>query len=125
MQYIAHSYEAYLEQLEDDWRKTKLIEIREMILTNGSGLTEDIEYNMLCYRHDQKSLFHLNAQKNYVSLYVGNIDKIDGSQQLLKAFDTGKGCIRIKKSIELKQTKLSEFIAKTIRHGIMGGDTGC
>jgi len=75
-----------VEQLEDDLRKTKLKEIREIILLNGLGLTEDIEYKMLCYHHGQISLFHLNAQKNCVSLYVGNIDKINGSR---KRFNMG------------------------------------
>lgn len=74
---------------------------------------------------NQNSLFHLNAQKNYVSLYVGNMDKIDGSRQLLKAFDMGKGCIRVKKSVEIKETGLNVFIAKTIQYLRKGGNTGC
>ncbi|MEE4259207.1 MAG: DUF1801 domain-containing protein [Bacteroidales bacterium] len=125
MQYEAKSPKEYLEELENDWRKTKLKEIREMILSNGPELEEDIEYKMLCYRLGQESVFNLNAQKAYVSLYVGNIDKIDGSRELLHGFEMGKGCIRVKKSVDLSETKLDEFIAKTIHHWKMGGETNC
>jgi uncharacterized protein YdhG (YjbR/CyaY superfamily) len=96
-----------------------------MILSNGPELEEDIEYKMLCYRLGQESVFNLNAQKAYVSLYVGNIDKIDGSRELLHGFEMGKGCIRVKKSVDLSETKLDEFIAKTIHHWKMGGETNC
>ncbi len=50
MQYEAKSPKEYLEELENDWRKTKLKEIREMILSDGPELEEDIEYKMLSYR---------------------------------------------------------------------------
>ena len=53
-----------------------------MILANEPELIEQIEYNMLSYRYGQNSIFYLNAQKAYVSLYVGNIDKIDVLREL-------------------------------------------
>jgi len=40
----------------------------------------------------------LNAQKNYISLYVGDRHKIDPEMKLLKGLNLGKGCIRISKS---------------------------
>ena len=125
MQYDAKTPEACLENLENDWRKNRLLEIWEIILSNGPELVEDIEYKMLCYRLGRDSIFNLNAQKAYVSLYVGNISKIDNSTELLKEYNKGKGCIRVKKSVDLSKTKLDEFIAKTIHHWKMGGETNC
>ncbi len=125
MQYKAHTPQEYVESLDVDWRKEKLLTVRDMILRHGKGLKEAIAYKMLAYQQEEKSIFHLNAQKNYVSLYVGTIGKIEGSDELLKGFDTGKGCIRIKKSMDLKQSGLEKFIIKTIAIARSGGDTAC
>ncbi|MEQ9167618.1 MAG: DUF1801 domain-containing protein [Cyclobacteriaceae bacterium] len=125
MQYEAKNPNDYLESLKSDWRKDKLEEVRGMIKENGPNLKEGIEYKMLCYSNVGKSIFHLNAQKAYVSLYVGNINKVANSETLLKEFDVGKGCIRIKKDIKLSETKLEEFILKTINLWRKGGDTDC
>ena len=35
-------------------------------------------------------MFGLNAQKHFVSLYVGDIDKIEDADTLLKPFNTGR-----------------------------------
>ncbi|MFZ1806305.1 MAG: DUF1801 domain-containing protein [Cyclobacteriaceae bacterium] len=125
MQYDAKNPGEYLDALEHDWRKEKLEEIRAMIKLNGPDLKEEVEYKMLCYSKGKKSIFHLNAQKAYVSLYVGDIDKVANSKTLLREFDMGKGCIRIKKSIILSETKLAEFISKTIKLWKQGGNTDC
>ena len=96
-----------------------------MILANEPELIEQIEYNMLSYRYGQNSIFYLNAQKAYVSLYVGNIDKIDVLRELLKEFDLGKGCIRVKKNVDLSNTRLGELIEKTIQLWKSGSNTNC
>jgi uncharacterized protein YdhG (YjbR/CyaY superfamily) len=125
MQYEAKTPKEYLEKLEDDWRKVKLEKIRAMIKNQGPSLKEDIEYKMLSYRNEEKNIFHLNAQSAYVSLYVGNIDKVENAQELLKDFDKGKGCIRIKKTVDLSKTGLEAFIQKTIMLWEKGGNTDC
>jgi uncharacterized protein YdhG (YjbR/CyaY superfamily) len=125
MQYDAKTPKEYLEKLEDDWRKGKLEKIREMIKNQGPSLKEDIEYKMLSYGNEEKNIFHLNAQSAYVSLYVGNIDKVENAQELLKDFDKGKGCIRIKKTVDLSKTGLETFIQKTIKLWEKGGNTDC
>jgi uncharacterized protein YdhG (YjbR/CyaY superfamily) len=84
MQYEAKNPNEYLDKLENDWRKDKLKEIREIIKSKGRELKEGIEYKMLCYGKEEKNIFHLNAQKSYVSLYAGNIDKVANSKTLLK-----------------------------------------
>lgn len=125
MQYKADTPASYVEELEKDWRKDKLLQVRNMILQSGSTLHEGIEYKMLSYGNAKKTLFHLNAQKGYVSLYVGNISKIENAHELLQGFDRGKGCIRIKKTTKLSETRLSEFINTAIEHWRAGGDTDC
>ncbi len=125
MQYDVKNPEAYLELLEDDWRKEKVMEIRSLLHDIAPELVEGIEYKMLCYRLQEETVFCLNAQKAYVSLYIGDINKVDGAEELLKPFNLGKGCIRIKKSINLSETKLSQFIERAWGKVKIGGDIGC
>lgn len=125
MQYKAKTPTEYLVNLEPDWRKAKLNQIRDLILKYSSDLKEDIEYKMLAYSKNDKPIFHLNAQKNYVSLYVGTIKKVENGEELLKDFDLGKGCIRIKKSINISETQLEAFIKKTIQFWNQGDNTDC
>ena len=114
MQYDVKTPDEYLEIIEKDWRKDKLLEVREMIEKNGPELTEGIYYKMLSYSYNDNVIFCLNAQMAYVSLYVGDVDKVENSRQMLKEFNIGKGCIRIKKSIDLQGSNLEKFIANTI-----------
>lgn len=116
MQYDAKTPEEYLKLLEDDWRKEKLLVIRKMILEYAPELEETIRYKMLNYGSVEKDdyIFALNAQKHYVSLYVGSIEKIDPSRELLSDFNLGKGCIRVKKVNNLETSNLKEFINRTI-----------
>lgn len=125
MQYDVKTPEEYLAVLADDWRKEKLLAIREMILSFAPEMQEMIQYKMLVYNNDQGDGFGLNAQKHFVALYVGTIGKIEGSNELLQGFDCGKGCIRVKKSIQLASTGLEEFIQKTIVMWREGKDTSC
>ena len=104
MQYDAKNPSDYLDTLAADWRKDKLINIRKLIKEHGPDLTE---------------------RSAYVSLYVGSIDKVNDARQLLKEFDTGKGCIRIKKNVNIKETGLGEFIKRVIDISRKGGNTDC
>ena len=113
------------ELLENDWRKEKLMDVRRSILEYAPELEESIQYKMLCYGNEELKLFGLNAQKSYVSLYVGTIRKIENASILLAEFDYGKGCIRIKKSIDIHKTGLDTFIKQTIDMWRAGGDTSC
>lgn len=125
MQYEAKTPKEYIELLENDWRKDKLMLVREMIKKHGPDLVERIEYKMLSYAKNEKSVFNLNAQRAYASLYVGSINKVDNAQELLKGFDIGKGCIRIKKKVSIPETGLEEFIKRTIEIWEVGGNTDC
>lgn len=125
MQYNATTPKEYLAQLEPDWRNEKLNEVRDLIFKNGPELQEGIEYKMLSYGSNELTLFNLNAQKGYVSLYVGHIDKVPDARELLSKFDLGKGCIRIKKSVVLEETQLETFIERAIETWRAGNDIGC
>jgi len=116
MLYDVKTPQEYLKGLEDDWRKPKLEAIRKMILDYAPDIEEGIMYKMLSYGKGEDILFQLNAQMNYVSLYVGDIKKISQSEEMLSDFDYGKGCIRVKKSLDLEKTQLKQFIHQTIDH---------
>lgn len=125
MQYEATTPEEYLNQLENDWRKEKVEELRKLIQSAGPDIEEGINYKMLCYRGESGIVFHLNAQKNYVSLYIGDTKKVDPEGELLKGLDVGKGCIRFKKTTSLKDTNIVAFIEKTIEFWRDGKDIYC
>lgn len=124
MQYEVGSPEEYLSALTEDWRKKTLLEVRQLIQAY-EGMTEVIEYKMLNYALNGRSAFHLNAQKNYVSLYVGTIDKVPDAERLLEGLDRGKGCIRIKKSVNVANTHLGEFIANVVDLYQKGQEADC
>ena len=125
MLYDAKTPEEYLKMLEPDWRKDKVMELRTMILDMDSNMTEGISYKMLEFCYGNSPVFNLNAQSAYVSLYVGNITKVPNSKELLKPFNLGKGCIRIRKTINLSETKIKVFIKQAIDLVKAGEDIGC
>lgn len=125
MQYEATTPKEYFALLDDDWRKEKLLIVRGFIMEYAPELEEGIQYKMLCYRSGSTNVFSLNAQKSYVSLYVGDIGKIKNAQELLTGFNYGKGCIRIKKSVDLHHSKLEDFIKNAIDTWRSGGDISC
>ena len=115
----------YFQVLEKDWRKEKLMNIRQLIMKYAPEIEEGIEYKMLGYGTAGLPLFNLNAQKNYVGLYVGTIKKIDPDGKLLAGIDCGKGCIRIKKTTPVEGSQIEEFIKQAIDHWRAGGDSSC
>lgn len=125
MQYEAKTPIEYIELLDDDWRKEKLLIVRQLILENAPELEESIQYKMLCYGNESFKLFHLNAQKSYVSLYVGAIEKIENAKEFLTGLDYGKGCVRIKKSVDLHDCGFEDFVKKAINTWRADGDTSC
>lgn len=114
MQYDVSTPAAYIQALEDDWRKPKLLELRQMILDRSDEIMEDIQFKMLHFYNDANSLCHLNAQKNYVSLYLGDIKLVDPDGSLLKGINCGKGCIRFKKSDNLQDSNIQLLLDRMI-----------
>lgn len=125
MQYDVTTPTEYINNLSKDWRFDKVEELRTIILSKAPGLIEEINYKMLSYGDTNGIVFHLNAQKNYISLYVGNTKKIDPDGMLLRGLDIGKGCIRFKKAVDVSSTDIEKFIEKTMRLWEQGADIGC
>jgi uncharacterized protein YdhG (YjbR/CyaY superfamily) len=115
----------YLDGLDKDWRRETLKDLRAIILSTAPHLTEAIHYKVLGYAHGDRYLFHLNAQKDYVSLYVGDISRIDPSGRLLNGISCGKGCIRFKKTTRVHETRIDEFIARAISLHETGAELAC
>jgi len=125
MQYDVNTPEEYLSVLDDDWRRETLSALRELIQRNAPEMREGIRYKMLSYDDDRGQVFALNAQKGYVSFYVGNSDKVDPTGELLKGLDCGKGCIRFRKSVRVPDTRIGTFIARAAAIRRQGGDIEC
>ena len=125
MLYDVKDIDEYLEQIPDDWRRDTLLQLRSVIHEEAPGLTEVIHYKMLGFCVDDDFAFHLNAQKNYVSLYVGNASTIDPSGELLQGLNVGKGCIRFTKSKKVEDTRIREFIGRAFVYWEQAGRPDC
>ena len=125
MQYDVKTPEEYLEAVQSDWRKEKLESLRKLIKSAAPDILECINYKMLGYKYGDEFVFHLNAQKNYVSFYVGDSSKVDEDGSLLKGLNLGKGCIRFTKSIDISNSRMDEFIQKAINLYKQGIDIDC
>lgn len=125
MQYDVKTPAEYLAILEPDWRREKLLEIRDLIRRHAPEMTEGIKYGLLCYSGSQPGGFCLNAQKNSVNFYVGNIRRIDPDGIILAGFDIGKGCVRLKKSTVIANTAFPEFLARACAMWRNGQDINC
>ncbi len=111
MIYDADSPEGYLAALENDWRKEKLLAIREHFLSID-GVTEGMQYKMLSYKRDSDPVAIMNAQKGYVSIYMDDLSVLDPDGSLLKGYNCGKSCLRLRKTdgIEIVQ----ELVARRL-----------
>lgn len=125
MQYDVSTPSEYLDALDVDWRKEKLLELREMILQQDAEIQESINYKMLCFTLSDSELFHLNAQSGYVSLYCGDTKKIDPEGTLLMGLNIGKGCIRFSKTKDISKTGIESFIQRAVVLLKQGNQLGC
>ncbi len=125
MQYDVTTPDQYLEALDNDWRKEKLLAIRQLIFKADPDIEEGITYKMLGYGNLADPVLCLNAQKNYVSLYVGDTKKVDPDGELLKGLNMGKGCIRFTKTKAVEPAGIGTFISKTLALWQSGHDVGC
>lgn len=114
MQHEASTPKEYLQVIENDWKKEKILYLRELILQTAPNIEESIDYKMLSYGNNDLKAIYLNAQKNFVGLYVGDIARIDPKGELLKGVDCGKGCVRIKKRVDVTAENFKKVIENTI-----------
>ena len=100
MQYDAATPKEYLSLLDDDWRKARLMGIREMFLA-VPGVEEGVSYKMLGYHKDGAGFAHLNAQRGFVGVYLGELEKLDPGGALRAGMNCGKSCLRVRKRDDL------------------------
>ncbi|MDH5799125.1 MAG: DUF1801 domain-containing protein [Paracoccaceae bacterium] len=93
----ADTPEEYLAALASDWRRDKLLDIRAAIFAAAPHWVETISYRMLGYGPEGTALIHLNAQKGFVGLYLGDISALDPGGVLTQGMSRGKGCLRFRK----------------------------
>ena len=125
MLYEAETPEGYLEQLDDDWRRQKVLQLRKLIMSVEPSFEERIHYKMLGYALDGDFVFHLNAQRHYVSLYAGDTSRIDPHGELLAGLSTGKGCVRFSKTKPVEGSRIGEFIQRAVARKRAGEAFGC
>lgn len=125
MLYDANTPSEYIDQLDDDWRRETLLNLRAIIKQQAPQLEESIHYKMLGYGIGDSYAFHLNAQRGYVSLYVGNAAKVDPDGKLLQGLNVGKGCIRFSKTKVVAESRIDEFIARAFDMWRAGEDIDC
>lgn len=126
MQYDVSTPSEYMAALEEDWRKDTVADLRRLVAELAPELTESIRYRMLSYDDaGGGGVFGLNAQKHYVSFYVGDADRVDPDGSLLAGLNRGKGCIRFSKTKSVAASRIREFIARAVELHRAGDDIAC
>lgn len=64
---------------------------------------------MLQYRRDGEVFAHLNAQKGYVGVYLGDLEKLDPGSAIRGGMRCGKTCLRVRK-------RDGEHVVRTLLH---------
>ena len=126
MQYDVATPDEYMAALEDDWRRDTLAELRQLVFELAPELKESIRYRMLSYDDDSgEGVFALNAQKHYVSFYVGDADRVDPDGSLLAGLNRGKGCIRFSRTKSVADSRIREFISRAVELQRAGAEVAC
>lgn len=123
--YKVDTPQEYLAIIAEDWRRDTLLELRAVIQAAAPDWEECIHYGMLAYGPKGDPAVHLNAQKNYVGLYVGDIGKVDPDGALLGDIDRGKGCIRFKRKNVVSVSRIDKFLERYVEMRSRGDDIGC
>ncbi|MEM6638033.1 MAG: DUF1801 domain-containing protein [Pseudomonadota bacterium] len=106
MKYAAETPQDYLALLDRDWRHDHLIAVRDMVRELAPHWPETMGWGMLRFASsDDDRMIYLNAQKGYVSVYVGNVKALDPEGALLDGLNYGKGCLRVRKTENLARIR--------------------
>ena len=128
----ARTVDEYLAELPPE-RRTAIIAVRSVILGNlPEGYVETMMFGMIGYgvpleaypvTYNKQPLMYaaLASQKNYMTVYLMNVygDKetehwfTERYRATGKRMDTGKSCVRFKKTDDLPLELLGEAIART------------
>ena len=122
--YAAKTPEEYMTIIDPDWRYDTLEKLRLIIREVAPDWEEVINYKMLGYGPPGEPVMHLNAQKGYVGLYVGDIKMVDPDGSILGPMDNGKGCVRFKKKNAV-DGRIRVFLERYVALKRDGVDMGC
>lgn len=113
----------YWDRLPDDWRRERMARVRAMIAEAAPGAAEGMGHGMLRYAWSEDRIFcHMNAQKGFVGLYLGDLEALDPGGAIRGGTDCGKSCVRIRKTTDMEIVRrLIE--ARAVRPGAAGD--GC
>ena len=125
MQYDVATPEEYLAALDHDWRRVALLTIRQTLKDVAPNLDESIAHKMLCYSDAKGPVLHLNAQKGFVGLYVGDIDTLDPDGSLTSGIGRGKTCLRYTKSKDVGDPRLAELFQRIMERRASGHHAAC
>ncbi len=125
MEYNINTVDEYLDAVKNDPKYPKFMELRQYILGTYGELVESIENGVLRYGSDENAVFYIQVQRQHLGLYVGDIKKIEKDEPILHGVSCGKGCIRLRKTTDLKKTGVKSFIDKTIQLWKSGMKMGC
>ena len=125
MQYDVETPEEYLAALDHDWRRVALLSIRQTVKEVASELEEGIAHKMLCYSDTNGPVLHLNVQKAYVALYIGEIDRLDPDGSLTSGIPRGKTCLRYSKSKDVGDPRLRQLIERLLERRASGDHRPC
>ncbi|MEL7026897.1 MAG: DUF1801 domain-containing protein [Pseudomonadota bacterium] len=124
MQYDVETPDQYLAALDHDWRRVALLTIRQTLKEVAPDWEESIAHKMLCYSDANGAVLHLNAQKAYVALYVGDIDALDPDGSLTAGINRGKTCLRYSKSKDVGDPRIRQLFERIAERRKMGHHTG-
>jgi len=97
MQSKAPDVASYLEELPDD-RRPALERLRKLCRQALKGWEECMAYGMPAYKRDGEVQVAFASQKQYISLYVLQLDVVDRHRKALTGCRIGKGCIRFSRA---------------------------
>jgi len=115
----------YLKVIDQDWRRDKLLELRALITQLAPSWQEVVSYKMLGYGEPGNPVLHLNAQKGYVGLYVGDVARVDPDGSLLGGIDYGKSCVRFRKKNRVTDPGVKAFLKRYVAMKARGEEFEC
>lgn len=114
----AKTVTAYIEELPSD-RASAIRKLRTLIRKAAPEAEESMKYGLPTYEF-AGPLFALASQKQYLALYVAEIDLVASYERRLGKTDVGKSCIRFRKLDDLSLDAVAALLdaAAKRRRGI-------
>ena len=100
MQSTAKDVTTYLEEVPEE-RKEALNKIRSLCLATLEGYEEMMAYGGPCYARNGQIEVGFASQKQFIGLYLMNIELLDAHRHKLKGLSVGKSCIRYSKPAKI------------------------